>query len=605
MVYRLGAAGSSRLARVGDPSGQEPVDKNSGVVVSRRIGLHQSLRTLLCPIRKPRAALAVALGLVLLPAVARAQISPGPLSRAHAKLEGSTRCLECHDPDKGVSAAKCLACHKPLQERIGAGRGLHARPEYRDCKTCHVEHQGLEYELVWWGKAGRRAFDHALTGLVLAGRHAQLSCEQCHRTRSFMGLATDCASCHKDEHRGQFKGRACAECHNQVAWKPAPGFDHAKTSWPLTGRHAVTACEKCHAVRKPDPANRAASYRVFRGVAGRDCAACHEDPHKGRLGRSCSTCHSTSSWRSAVTAGFDHNRTAYPLAGRHASVACEKCHVPGRPLRLKHDRCTDCHADAHEGQLARRPDQGRCESCHDVQGFRPARFGPDEHARTAYPLAGAHLAVACDACHRPLDGARPRGSRSLRASPATGNAPMRFRFASTRCVDCHRDPHRGELARFVAKGGCETCHRVDSWREVTFDHGQTRFALAGSHARVSCSGCHRSTEGGRPTGTLRFAGVPQACEGCHRDPHQGQFAAAGRATSCERCHTTENLKATKFDHARDSTYHLDGAHARLACEACHRRETRGGVSFTRYKPLPTTCSGCHGPSGRPDKVEKP
>jgi hypothetical protein len=342
--------------------------------------------------------------------------------------------------------------------------------------------------------------------------------------------------------------------------------------------------------------------RVFRGVAGRDCAACHEDTHKGRLGRSCGVCHSTSNWRTTVTAGFDHNRTAYPLTGRHVQVACEKCHVPGRPLRLKHDRCTDCHADAHGGQLTRRPDQGRCESCHDIQGFRPARFGPDEHAKAAYPLTGAHLAVACDACHRPAAGTAPR---SVRASSTAGEGSMRFRFASTRCVDCHRDPHRGEAARFMTKAGCEACHRVDSWREVAFDHNKTRFALAGSHARVSCSGCHRRTDAGRPPGPLRFAGAPQACEGCHHDPHQGQFAAAGRAPSCERCHTTDNLKATKFDHARDSRYHLDGAHAKLACAACHRPEARGGVTFVRYKPLPTTCSGCHGPSGQPAKGEKP
>ena len=101
-----------------------------------------------------------------------AQISPGPLSRAHAKLEGSTHCLDCHDPEKGVAADKCLGCHKPLQERVAAGKGLHARPEYRDCKTCHVEHQGVEYELVWWGKAGKKAFDHAQTGHPLAGKHA-------------------------------------------------------------------------------------------------------------------------------------------------------------------------------------------------------------------------------------------------------------------------------------------------------------------------------------------------------------------------------------------------------------------------------------------------
>jgi hypothetical protein len=541
-----------------------------------------------------RAASALALGFVLAASFARAQISPGPLSRAHAKLEGSTRCLDCHDPGEGVSAVKCLACHKPLQERITAGKGLHARPEYRDCKACHVEHQGVEYELVWWGKAGQASFDHAQTGHPLAGKHATLACNQCHKMRSYLGNVTVCASCHKDEHRGQFAGRACSSCHTEQAWKPAPGFDHARTTWPLTGRHAPVACEKCHTQRRPDPANAAVTYRVFRAVGGRDCASCHEDVHEGRLGVACATCHTTSGWRGSVaTTRFDHSKTAYPLTGRHAGVSCGKCHVPGRPMRLKHDRCTDCHADAHAGQLARRADGGRCESCHDVNGFRPARFGPEDHAKTAYALLGAHLAIACDQCHRPGIAGAPR------------NPSVPLRFGSTRCADCHRDPHQGEAARFVAKGGCETCHRVDSWRQVAFDHAQTRYPLSGSHARVACTPCHRRSAAPGAPAVLRFAGVTQTCDGCHRDPHQGQFARPGGASACERCHTTENLKASRFDHSRDAAYKLDGAHARLACSACHRPETRNGATFIRYKPLPTTCRGCHGPSGRPANGEKP
>jgi hypothetical protein len=291
-----------------------------------------------------------------------------------------------------------------------------------------------------------------------------------------------------------------------------------------------------------------------------------------------------------VTTGFDHSKTAYPLTGRHAGMSCEKCHVPGRPMRLKHDRCTDCHADAHAGPLARRADGGRCESCHDVNGFRPARFGPEDHAKTAYPLLGAHLAVACDQCHRP-------GIAGAGRSPA-----VPLHFASSRCTDCHKDPHQGQLERFVAKGGCEACHRVDSWRQVAFDHAQTRYPLTGSHARVACGPCHRPAGGPAP---LRFAGVPLVCEGCHRDPHQGQFARGSSGSACDRCHTTDNLKASRFDHSRDAAYHLDGAHARLACSACHRPETRGGATFVRYKPLPTTCSGCHGPSGRPTKGDTP
>ena len=83
-------------------------------------------------------------------------------------------------------------------------------------------------------------------------------------------------------------------------------------------------------------------------------------------------------------------------------------------MRVKHDRCTDCHKDPHPGPPARVAEAGRCERCHDVNGFRPARFGLEEHAKTGYPLAGAHLAVACDACHRPA----AAGAAERRAGPA-------------------------------------------------------------------------------------------------------------------------------------------------------------------------------------------
>ena len=156
------------------------------------------------------------LALVLSSASASAQISPGPLSRGHARLEGGAQCLRCHDRARGVDAGKCLGCHQPLAQRIAAGRGLHARPEYRDCKTCHVEHQGADVDLVWWGKQGRAGFDHALTGYRLQGRHASLSCERCHRSPSYLTARASCASCHQDEHRGQFAGRACSECHGQL-----------------------------------------------------------------------------------------------------------------------------------------------------------------------------------------------------------------------------------------------------------------------------------------------------------------------------------------------------------------------------------------------------
>ncbi len=533
------------------------------------------------------------------------QISPGPLSRPHAKLQGNTHCLECHERGRGVAPAKCFACHQPLERRTAAGKGLHARPEYGNCKKCHVEHQGADFALVFWGKQGPGTFDHAQTGQPLSGKHARLSCGQCHKTRSYLGLATACGSCHRDEHRGQFAGRACTDCHGEQAWTPAR-FDHAATRWALSGGHASVACAKCHAT-SPDPARAGSSYRAFRGAAT-DCAGCHKDVHSGRLGRACAGCHSTTVWRTVRAAGFDHGKTAYRLTGAHAAVACDKCHKSGRALRLRHERCTDCHADAHR-PFARSLEAARCEGCHDQNAFRPARFAAEDHARTAYPLSGAHLAVACDECHRP---AAPRAhlvSRSGR-SPATLSLQLP---GKRRCADCHADPHGAAVARAAAPNGCESCHQVDSWRAVpagasagegSFRHDATGYALSGRHARVACDGCHRPSPNGARA-RLRFAGAPRTCAACHRDPHAGQFAEAGRATACDRCHATDTLKASRFDHARDSSYRLDGAHVRLACAACHKPEDRGGTSVVRYKPEPKTCSGCHGPGRRTAEGGRP
>lgn len=562
-----------------------------------------------------RTAVLVGLGLGAKAPLVQAQISPGKLSRSHASLEGSGQCLKCHD-ERGVSAEKCSACHLPVKAQAATGKGLHARPDYRDCKRCHVEHHGEDHPLVWWGKAGRAAFDHLLTGYALEGKHAALDCGACHQprfnqrkdelsaqgvnlSRTFLGLGTACLSCHADEHRGQFAGRDCLSCHAPAGWKPAPRFDHARTAYPLTGRHGAVACAKCHAVVSQ---GSGPPFRRYKGVVARECSSCHEDVHQGRLGPACANCHTTAGWKDRRLGKFDHERTGYPLRGRHTSVTCEKCHPPGRPLRIAFARCTDCHADAHLGQLARRADGGRCESCHDVSGFSPPKFLVEEHQKTSYPLAGGHLAVACDACHRPVT---PEALRKipglLVVEPAAGPRPRtpQFRFASTRCAECHRDAHLGELDRYAAADGCAACHGVESWRRVVFDHARTRFALTGGHLEPACADCHPRTDVGTPRARVRLANTPLQCAACHKDPHQGQLKRAG-STACDGCHSVEDWKKTRFDHARDAAFELDGAHVRLGCGECHRPEKKGKALIVRYKPLPRTCKGCHPPSeGKP------
>jgi hypothetical protein len=262
-------------------------------------------------------------------------------------------------------------------------------------------------------------------------------------------------------------------------------------------------------------------------------------------------------------------------------------------MRLPHESCSDCHEDVHGGALAQRADAGRCESCHSVQEFRPARFSAEDHSRTAYALRGAHLAIACDECHK----GGSSGPALRRAALASTAARVPLKLGATRCADCHGDPHRGEAAAVSAQGGCETCHRVETWRDVAFDHAKTRYPLSGQHARVACQRCHAraETQAAALASPLHFKGAATECALCHRDPHDGQFAAAASGrTPCERCHATDSLRASRFVHDRDARYRLDGAHARLACAACHKPELRGASRVVHYKPLPLTCNGCHG-----------
>ena len=600
-----------------------------------------------------------AAALALLPAAAaRAQISPGPLSRAHQSLEGARNCRACHATE-GMSRDLCLTCHVALGQRIAAGKGLHARTEYRvGCERCHVEHQGVGFDLVFWGKEGRASFDHAQTGFALEGRHATLTCETCHQAnrihdraglakggvnlkRTFLGLTASCDSCHGDPHQKQFAPRGCPDCHDARAWKPAT-FDHGRSAFPLTGAHEGVACASCHKPAAPggpirfkgtphqacdschadphagrmgarcdschstagwtriepgrfdhsrtrfpltgrhekvscDACHRREGRARFAGTPFQTCASCHRDPHAGRLGTACATCHTTAGWERVQSGAFDHDRTRFPLRGRHAAVACDSCHRPGRTRAMAHASCTDCHADRHAGQLSHRADRGRCESCHDVGGWTPARFSAADHAKTKLPLTGAHLAVACDACHREVATATLRDVRPPPGAPARTE---QFHFASTACSECHGDPHRGRTAK---QGACESCHATETWAAVTFDHARTGFALAGAHATTPCRACHPGTKG-----ELAFVGRPRACEGCHKDPHEGRFGK-----DCARCHAPTSWKQARFDHDRETSFPLQGAHRSVPCAGCHLKMT-DGRSAMRYSGIGKACSDCHG-----------
>ncbi len=500
--------------------------------------------------------------------------------------------------------------------------------------------------------ASRLASAQVLSPGPLSQPHANLegddSCTRCHESGNQV-VPRLCLDCHKDLaselgagrglHGRQYRARACEECHVEhvgrntklIRW---PGgamerLDHALTGWALDGGHAKVACARCHT--KVSPQRRP----QFLGTPT-TCAACHKDPHAGRFTASCQKCHGTAGWKAFDRAAFDHQLARFPLTGKHASVACEKCHTgtPATWRPLAFATCDACHADPHRRQFAPKP----CTACHDTSGWA----GGADKMRANHPrlsLANGHAKVACKACHdrgndkppsrgaacegchRPIHLARfgtrcetchasirwtglaesigrehhakarfplagkHQGVACAACHPTTRPAAQRFRqLAFATCASCHADPHKGALA---ARGDCAQCHTVAGFAPTTFgaaEHATTQFALDGKHVATPCSGCH---PGARPR--LAFQVGKRACLDCHADPHGGQFDAEIAIGGCARCHTTADWRQAKIDH---STWPLAGAHARTPCAACHGVQQKGAPRAA-YRGTARDCEGCH------------
>jgi len=564
--------------------------------------------------RSARSECPLVLGLALLTGIflqhgapAWAQISPGPLARAHQSLEGTTHCGACHKLGAGETQFKCLECHTEISQRIATRRGYHAavaKPggTSRDCVACHSDHNGQDFPLIYW-EPSEKAFDHSKTGYLLEGKHAGLSCRQCHNaknipdferaslktadlSRTFLGLSRDCGSCHTDPHRGQL-GKACEKCHDSIDWKRTLPFDHARTRFPLTGAHARVACQKCHKPESADP-----KVLQYVGLSFAQCADCHYDPHKGAFKAACESCHTTASWKrvstTEVRARFDHSRTRYPLLGRHAEARCTDCHTGGDFKRpVAYEKCGDCHRpDPHRGQFAARKGGGDCAVCHTVEGFKPARFGLKEHAATAYPLEARHASVPCAKCHIPA------GKETI----------YKVKFAQ--CTDCHNDIHQGQFAGPPVNIRCETCHTLKGFKPSSFTlarHQKTRFSLSGGHVAVPCMDCHEAQKSPGSTAAVPYRFADRSCTKCHFDPHKGEFATRmgvvrtdGSTLGCEACHSTKAWSdTTRFDHAT-TDFVLTGTHRATACIDCHKPPnlelTMKNVVF---KSAPKHCEGCH------------
>lgn len=453
-----------------------------------------------------------------------------PLRGMHEKVG----CRQCHTSlDFRNAGTQCADCHADIHRRqMGA-----------NCQQCHTV-KGWQVSLETVRQHQNR--------FPLVGAHATLECSSCHVAAAagrFQGLPTDCVACHyttyakttAPAHQAAAFPTTCQSCHRSMdSWFGA-SFDHtALTGFALNGAHAQLACSSCH------------QGGHYQGTSA-NCFSCHQkdyvaaktpDHVQAMLPQTCSMCHTTATWAGAQ---FDHNLyTRFPLSGAHANAQCAQCHVNGRYAGTPTD-CASCHMTDFQGTT--NPNHATagfpqdCSLCHTTAQWAGAVF---DHARTQFPLTGAHTGLGCMSCH----------------------SSGQYAGLNAACSSCHITNYNNttnpnhQAAGFPTE--CQVCHSTNAWTPASFNHNLTQFPLTGAHTQVACANCHI---GGQ------YAGTPTDCYSCHKADFTGttnpNHAAAGFPTTCTTCHTTSTWMGAKFNHTWFPIY--TGAHAGkwTTCNDCH------------------------------------
>jgi hypothetical protein len=436
------------------------------------------------------------------------------------------KCADCHKTTSYKETPRsCIGCHKKVDEVKG-----HKGQYGEKCESCHTTKQ-------WKSSTFRHDVD---TKYILKGAHRTATCVSCHTGQLYrVKLTQECYACHKkDDKHKETLGKSCGNCHTERNWKESTKFDHSKTDFPLLGTHIKTECKECH------------KSTLFK-EAPKECFSCHkkDDKHNETLGKSCGNCHTEIDWK--LSSKFDHNKSTFPLLGKHIKTDCKDCH---KSILFKEapKECFSCHKkdDKHAGNLGE-----NCASCHIERDWKSTqeRFKHDE---TRFKLRNAHAtaSIQCSACHMNL--------KSYRNTPLD-------------CYSCHKKDDKHETQEGTK---CEQCHDDKSWKVARFDHNLSRFALTGGHVSVACKSCHQS---------IRFKDAPRDCYSCHQkeDKHKLKFGVL-----CESCHNTRAWSIWEFNHEVRAKYKLDGAHLSVACESCHTQPASKGKSAAF---IGSTCISCH------------
>ncbi|MEJ2142870.1 MAG: cytochrome C [Gammaproteobacteria bacterium] len=331
----------------------------------------------------------------------------------------------------------------------------------------------------------------------------------------------------------------------------------------------------------------------------------------GKYYNKCHSCHTEDNW---LQNKFKHNKTRFPLRGKHQETECVSCHAGDQYIKTPRD-CYSCHKpnDVHQGRNGK-----QCQKCHSPYKWKKVSFDHDK--KTKFPLRGKHDRISCQACHKQspqkvklktscischANDDRHKGRYGIKCQSCHNSTSwskhffnhdkktkfkLRGKHREAQCADCHK----GNLYKTKLKQDCYSCHQIDdkhkqqqgkqcqrchnenSWRgKVRFDHDVTHFPLIGLHALVPCEECHL---------TSTYKNTKSDCNSCHSadDTHNQQLG-----TQCEDCHTPNGWGIWEFDHNKQSEFKINGAHKGLHCHSCHRSEVK------RIAHNPRACSACH------------
>lgn len=256
----------------------------------------------------------------------------------------------------------------------------------------------------------------------------------------------------------------------------------------------------------------------------------------------------------------NHDKTNFPLVGKHRTVPCADCHLEG-VLEGTPTECEACHWTRKQDDRYKLQLGIHCGDCHTPFDWKKIKANSWDHGQvTGFPLEGIHKTLDCFECH----------------------AAGVFSKQPRECYFCHREQYQESANPNHSAGrfptDCRVCHRsMLTWSGAVFDH--SKFPLKGLHLTAGCTACHKNNV---------YAGLPSQCVDCHLENYNNannpNHKQAGFPFDCVMCHGSEALawQGAGFIHSR---FILKGNHLTAACADCHKNGVYIGTS--------SQCVSCH------------